>query len=116
MSREIKLRYLWKDKFYYIDFAKDNLEENFKEYELRNKTTKFDRFIGLKDKNGVEIYESDMMYVSGQGDSYVKYLNDVCCFVLLTCDEKLQLFATDEEDEIVMKIKGNIHQNKELLE
>lgn len=59
--REIKFRYLWKGDWYYIDLYNDNTKAEFEFYESVNKTSPFCQFTGLLDKEGVEIYEGDIL-------------------------------------------------------
>lgn len=84
------------------------------------------QFTGLHDKNGLEIYESDIVRVSADGKSYVSVvIGPDSEYPAFDLDSKyipdqwyydanvLSTIATGEFEE--MEVIGNVHQNPELL-
>lgn len=79
---------------------------------------------GLKDKNGVLIYENDFIgCVDSQGVQrfhIVKYDSSQCCYVALldiNKDDDISFACRCDENWLLRKeVIGNIHQNKELLD
>jgi uncharacterized phage protein (TIGR01671 family) len=69
------------------------------------------QFTGLKDTNGLEIYESDILTDEYGSIGIVEWNNDDASFIIKYGDE-IQSFDAPEAWAIV---KGNIYENKELL-
>ncbi|EMF0155436.1 YopX family protein [Enterococcus hirae] len=92
---------------------------NFDDIELMQST-------GLKDKNGVEIFEGDLVSLSVQNG--FDYLDKKVCIVKnsidysgLVCasaeeDLEYQVFNTELFEEYTYEVIGNIYENSELLE
>jgi len=125
MTREIKFRAWFDNKMWgigYIDFANHRMQiahlhknicygasmEYFKDAELM-------QFTGLKDKNGVEIYEGDIIDYKGE-PVVVEYVND-----MFHCKSTKYPNLTDgcyrlDYIRTAHHIIGNIYENPELLD
>ena len=84
-------------------------------YYFFKKVDSIGQYTGLKDKDGKEIYEGDILEFSKGGIMYVEWNDDFKMFVLVDPREKkaslnICIYATEH-----IKVIGNIFENKELL-
>lgn len=115
MSREIKFRAWGKNSKEYLGSSSDgfNMEElsrlagQFKDWEL-------EQYTGLKDKNGKEIYEGDILETVDKAVRYIVVWDEDDLGYwgkAITCTPDFSMDTVDSDDEVI----GNIHENPELL-
>jgi hypothetical protein len=122
-NREIKFR-AWdkkkKEMIYYDNDSHDELVFNLNSGEFllwsdggsyETKDLVLLQFTGLKDKNGKEIYEGDIIAYDGKGREIVEFENG-CFWVNLGGELPVPLFA---QMGIEFEVIGNIYENKDLL-
>jgi uncharacterized phage protein (TIGR01671 family) len=75
------------------------------------------QYTGLKDKNGTEAYEGDILHADGYWDMYVKFIDGSFCLVSCNRIQEINwspMFQIKAELEW-RKVIGNIYENPELL-
>jgi uncharacterized phage protein (TIGR01671 family) len=134
MSRELKFRYrddvikmtVYSDEFTSVAHDAHTGLSHFFQCASRNALNGIvEQFTGLKDKNGKEIYEGDVLFYDFDGDSYPEEAvkaNLICVYERHNGWFSFNHTAEENEDGYLWyemrnrcEVIGNIHENPELL-
>jgi len=119
--REIKFR-AWRIKSELMQFNVQNVIPtvldpggSFSDY-IQSDDVILMQYTGLKDKNGVEIYESDLVLTKEYPYPFeIYYRNESCQFCLISSNDHIELTAFSNVNRNYFEVIGNIHENPELL-
>lgn len=106
---EIKFRVFIEDDKNFINWSM-NYDQDWFWKTVRTKKLTLEQYTGLKDKNGKEIYEGDVVKNFARYGTVVK-LEQSGSYILKYSDSEYVFFPIDITCEVV----GNIHENPDLL-
>ena len=123
--RETKFRAYHKERKEMFEIASIDFEEKkaalsngiIKLLNVDSKQFELLQYTGLKDKNGKEIYEGDILFFRDENMKYIVVWQDTA-FIIKSIEIRkyLEKMCWLDDTEICCEIVGNIYENKKLLE
>ena len=111
-----KMGFLEDGSLWYVQGIDENEEETDPPYFENQNDWELMQYTGLKDKNGVEIYEGDILFhpLQGRRKVFYPYSETVASYGLRDIDNGFG--STLQDSHAIWEVIGNIYENKELLE
>lgn len=124
MNREIEFRAWLKDEKKMVDVREINFSSEQICFETEDEIlyASFDeieliQYTGLKDTNGVKIFEGDIVKNIYSNSKYELFWDEEnCCFRMRNMDDDYDYLVLNIREAGMLEVIGNIYENKELLE